>query len=59
MSNHIQDITIKDGKVKMRFVKRNSWGTIESRQQITIPKWEFERAMREAEVTVPWKDVAR
>lgn len=54
MSKEIKSITLKDKKVTMVFQERNSWGTIVGKQQITISRWALERALREAEITVPW-----
>lgn len=60
MSKHIKDITInpKTDRVTLRFETRDSWGIV-GRNQITVARREFEDAMREAGIIVPWQDASR
>lgn len=54
---HIKDVTINENKVTLRFQDRDRYGYITARQQITLSKREFEKALRDAGVTVPWHQV--
>jgi sporulation protein YlmC with PRC-barrel domain len=55
----IRDITVdpQRGRVTMRFVERNYQGFVMARSQVTVDRAEFERAVREAGMIVPWDEV--
>lgn len=55
----VNRVRIKGDRVTLTVVDRDSWGTIRSRRQMTFRRRAFERALRDAEVTVPWTEVPR
>lgn len=58
MSKHIKFSITNGGKnVKVESQERDSYGTIKygSKRVITVPREEFERALNEATVEIPWK----
>lgn len=50
------EIQMEGDKAVLRLSWRNSWGTKDRKQQITVSKRELERALRVAKVTVPWDE---
>ena len=57
----IRSVTVdeKRDRVTIVVVDRDSWGSIRSRKQMTFRKRGFESALRVAEMTIPWQDVAQ
>lgn len=56
MSKEIDKVLVTDTKVTLKIVFRDAWG-IYKRQQMTFSRRQFEVAMRDAQVTVPWNRV--
>lgn len=47
------------GTVTLRIKERwGSYGPIRNQWQVTFTRREFERALRDAEITIPWQDAA-
>lgn len=53
----IHKVVVKPGKVTLTIVERDYWGAIKKRQQMTFTKRHFDKALSDAEITVPWKDL--
>ena len=57
MSWEIKSVEVTNTKVKLKLQRRNSWGNIEERKQMTFRRSQFERALDLAYMPVPWKGV--
>lgn len=55
----IKSIEIKGDKVTLVVQDRDSWGTVRDRRQMTFRRRHFEKALMDADITVPWKAVNR
>ena len=57
MSKHIHISITKADNVKVETFERDSYGTIRqsTKRQITVSRREFERALDEATIEIPWR----
>lgn len=44
--------------VTLKMVRRSDWGPTET-FQFTLPRRTFERALKDAQITVPWQEAVR
>lgn len=60
MSNELAVTVNKERRtVRLKITRRDYWGRIASTRQVTFSQAAFERALREADLIIPWKDVPR
>ena len=54
----IHSIEIRGDRVRVKVHDRDAtWGWIRNRQQMTFRRRQFEQALRDAEIVVPWDQV--
>lgn len=58
MSWEIKSIELGEHKVKLVFEDRDIYGYLKERQQKTFRRRQFEAALRNAKVVVPWDEVS-
>lgn len=57
MKWEITDVEVTNSKVTLKLARRDSWGTVRERKQMTFRRHQFERALDKAYMPVPWKGV--
>lgn len=57
MSWEVKSVQLNGDKVTFKFEDRASWGFVRERRQMTFRRRQFELALQQAEITVPWTDV--
>jgi hypothetical protein len=48
-----------NGSVELRLERRDSWGSVRERIQFSLPRRVLERALADATIEAPWKELLR
>jgi len=57
--NKVKVTLTETDRVRLEIEFRDSWGQVQKRQQVSFSRRVFERALRDADITVPWSAVNR
>jgi len=54
--NDLEVDMIEGGKVRLTMLRKDQWGRVKERKQYTFTRRQFERALNQATITVPWRN---